>query len=294
MTPNFTKVVQNLRPSLRLDLLLEKGLLLSEEYAYVRSSQHVTDEERSRVLLNEILRKKGPQSFELFCEVLLAVTGQDFLANDFLGYRRSGRAISMSDNSGIAIGTGSNVSVASNVGQMQAVGGATTLALQVQHHPQSSRAPVCAPEQPTSATEISRQNSLALPASEPLPVSVSDHLLYEVGIEIGKDWKNLAKSLGLTPQEIDNIKSKARSSRKRGWKMLGFWHSKVRGVLAAEKIHEILQRIQRMKETRQQERIEILDKISFSSLESSVDKTSAYSGPEPDPGLLKIVHQYAE
>ena len=86
LTPQFTKVVQNLRPSLLVDLLLERGLLLFEEYCYVRSSQHMTEEVRSRVLI-ELLRKKGPRSFDLFCEVLLAVRDQAFIATDILGYQ---------------------------------------------------------------------------------------------------------------------------------------------------------------------------------------------------------------
>jgi hypothetical protein len=74
---------------------------------------------------------------------------------------------------------------------------------------------------------------------------VSDHLLYEVGREIGRDWKMVARRLGLTVHDMADIKMKARSSRKRAWKMLRLWYTKIRNCFKADKIHETLQRIRK-------------------------------------------------
>ena len=88
LAPKFRKVVENLQPLLLLDLLVERGLLDLEQYKYLNNPwQHATDEDRSRRLLSEILPKKGPQSFNKFCEVLLEVPDQAFIARDILEYR---------------------------------------------------------------------------------------------------------------------------------------------------------------------------------------------------------------
>ena len=79
LAPKFRQVVEQLRPSQLLDLLVESGLVTFEEYRYLRDPSHKTEEERSRILLTEILTKKGLQSFEKFCKLLQAVPGQAFL-----------------------------------------------------------------------------------------------------------------------------------------------------------------------------------------------------------------------
>ena len=66
-------------------------------------------------------------------------------------------------------------------------------------------------------------------------IVVPDHLLYEVGKKVGSHWKKLARCLGLTSQDVDSIKKKAKSSRKRAWKMLQLWHS--RRDLSVSEIH---------------------------------------------------------
>ena len=38
---------------------------------------------------------------------------------------------------------------------------------------------------------------------------VSDHLLFELGNEVGGDWKELALSLGMTFRDMDNIEMEA-------------------------------------------------------------------------------------
>ena len=65
---------------------------------------------------------------------------------------------------------------------------------------------------------------------------VSDRLLYEVGKEIGRDWKKVARRLGLTSLDMKNVKMKAKSSRKRAWKMLQLWHSRMRRDIRVNEI----------------------------------------------------------
>ena len=181
LTPQFTKVVQNLRPSLLVDLLLERGLLLPEEYSYVRSPQHMTEQERSRVLLNDILRKKGPRSLDLFCEVLLAVRGQEFIATNILGYKGRGAIAgpsSMSDekaSSGETLFACScnqikrSVYVAGDVVEyeLKPMGGANTSPVQVPDQDlQSSRAIVCIQSQPSALSQPSAQSQPSQPSSE--------------------------------------------------------------------------------------------------------------------------------
>ena len=78
---------------------------------------------------------------------------------------------------------------------------------------------------------------------------VSNRLLYEVGKEIGRDWKRVAKGLGLTSQDMDYVKMEAKSSRKRAWKMLQLWHAKTRGALSVDEIHRTLQQLRKRKQT---------------------------------------------
>jgi tetratricopeptide (TPR) repeat protein len=109
-------------------------------------------------------------------------------------------------------------------------------------------------------------------------------MLYDVGIEIGKDWKEVAKILGLTSQEIDDIKSENKSSRKRGWKMLKFWHSKVARVLSAEKVYRILLGIKEMNQIRIWKQNETLDATALCPFESTDDNTSS----NPDKAMFEL------
>ena len=79
---------------------------------------------------------------------------------------------------------------------------------------------------------------------------VCDSSLYKVGKEVGRDWKRVARHLGLTTQEINNIKMKAKSSRKRAWKMLQLLHSKRKGDISGDEIRITLQQIRNMKQTK--------------------------------------------
>ena len=93
--------------------------------------------------------------------------------------------------------------------------------------------------------------------------AVSNRSLYELGKEVGRDWKKLAKSLGLTSQDKDNIKKKAKSSRKRAWKMLQLWHAKLRGDFRLQEIHKTLEQIRKRKQTKQQTKRKLICSFCF-------------------------------
>ena len=81
---------------------------------------------------------------------------------------------------------------------------------------------------------------------------VPGRLLYEVGKEVGRDWKKVAKYLGLTSQDLDNIKMQAKSSRKRAWQMFKLWHFKMKRDLSGgeSQILLTLQHIRTMRQTK--------------------------------------------
>ena len=92
---------------------------------------------------------------------------------------------------------------------------------------------------------------------------VSDRSLYELGKMVGHDWKKLAKCLGLTSQDMENIKKKARSSRKRARMMLQLWHAKSKGDFRVQEIYEIVEQIRKRKQTKQQTKRKLLCSLSF-------------------------------
>lgn len=67
---------------------MEEGLLSSTEYETVTSDRLTIDEERCRALLS-ILMTKGQGGFDCFCEVLLHVPGQEYIATEILKYART-------------------------------------------------------------------------------------------------------------------------------------------------------------------------------------------------------------
>ena len=81
---------------------------------------------------------------------------------------------------------------------------------------------------------------------------VSDHLLFELGNEIGGDWKELALGLGMTVQDLDNIEMEARTHKDQAWKMLQLWHSKKGRQFSVDEIYNILQQIRKQQQTKQQ------------------------------------------
>ena len=91
----------------------------------------------------------------------------------------------------------------------------------------------------------------------------SDRSLYELGKMVGRDWKKLAKCLGLTSQDMENIKKKATSSRKRARIMLQLWHAKSRGDFRVQEIYEIVELIRMRKQTKQQTKRRMLCSLSL-------------------------------
>ena len=87
---------------------------------------------------------------------------------------------------------------------------------------------------------------------------VSDRLLYQVGKDIGREWKRVAKELGLTSQDIDNVKMQAKGSRKRAWKMLQLWYAKMRAFLSVDEIHRSLQQLRKRQQTKKQAKSKLL------------------------------------
>ena len=81
---------------------------------------------------------------------------------------------------------------------------------------------------------------------------VSDHLLFELGNEIGGDWKELALGLGMTSQDLDNIEMEARTHKDQTWTMLQLCHSKKGRPFSVDEIYKILQQIRKQQQTKQQ------------------------------------------
>jgi hypothetical protein len=85
LSVNIARVAMRLRLSLLVDLLFEVGLLLAEDYRYVRSLQNaqmVKQESDLWTLAGFALRKKGREIFAIFCDVLRAVRGLAFTATN--------------------------------------------------------------------------------------------------------------------------------------------------------------------------------------------------------------------
>ena len=79
--PHFDKVVEYLRPTLLMDKLRAKDLITKSEY--IKLQLLGTETERSRILVNEYLRTKGPGSLHDFCVVLreLYHRGHEYVAD---------------------------------------------------------------------------------------------------------------------------------------------------------------------------------------------------------------------
>ena len=92
---------------------------------------------------------------------------------------------------------------------------------------------------------------------------VSDRLLYELGNEVGGDWKDLAMCLGLTFCDMDNIETEAHSSREQAWKMLQLWRSKMRKDFSVHEIQKTLNQIRKAKQTKQQKKCKLLCSFYF-------------------------------
>lgn len=76
------RIVSTLRCSQLQDHLRAELLINREEYSLLSSLP--TEEQRARLLLHEILPKKGPGTYETFCQVLLRVSGQEHIVWNIL------------------------------------------------------------------------------------------------------------------------------------------------------------------------------------------------------------------
>ena len=81
---------------------------------------------------------------------------------------------------------------------------------------------------------------------------VSDHLLFELGNEVGSDWKELAQGLGMAVKDMDNIEMEARTRKDQAWKMLQLWHSIKGRDFNVDEIFQKLQQIRKKQQTKQQ------------------------------------------
>lgn len=77
----FPELVKILRPSLLMDHLRARKMIVGEEYNNLRSMK--TEEERSRALLHDYLPHR-PGAFQEFCEVLAEVDGQEHVRRKIL------------------------------------------------------------------------------------------------------------------------------------------------------------------------------------------------------------------
>ena len=74
---------------------------------------------------------------------------------------------------------------------------------------------------------------------------VVDHLLYELGREVGRDWKELAMYLGMTSQDVDNIDMEGSTPMEQAWKMLRLLHSKTRREFTVTGIRQKLAEVRK-------------------------------------------------
>lgn len=88
--PHFAELVQVLLPSSFLDNLRSDGLVTRNEYTELSSMD--TEVSRSRTLLNNILPRKGPGSFDKFCHILYNTEDQKYVATDIIKWRPGGGA----------------------------------------------------------------------------------------------------------------------------------------------------------------------------------------------------------
>lgn len=92
VVPHLDDVVQQLRPSLLLDRLRASRLLTRDDYSQLIDTGYLTEKERSRILLTNILPRNGPGSLRKFCQILLATDGQKHIATDILRFPPGGVA----------------------------------------------------------------------------------------------------------------------------------------------------------------------------------------------------------
>ena len=77
VTPKLPELVKKLNPSSLLEELLACGLLTSEDCSTLRHGC-LTEEDRSRKLLYDLLPRRGNDAFDRFCQVIGRGVAQGF------------------------------------------------------------------------------------------------------------------------------------------------------------------------------------------------------------------------
>ena len=84
--PHFEEVVKYLQPMKLLDKFRGEGLITREEYSNL---QEVSELKRARTLVNDLLPRKGKDSLDKFCRILLKTPGQEHIVKDIIKYEPS-------------------------------------------------------------------------------------------------------------------------------------------------------------------------------------------------------------
>ena len=83
--PHFAEVVEKLQSSLILDHLRGECLVTREEYSDLQKATY-TELQRARILVNDLLPRKGKDSLDKFCRILLKIPGQEHIVEDIIQY----------------------------------------------------------------------------------------------------------------------------------------------------------------------------------------------------------------
>ena len=89
--PHFPEVVKKLQSSVVLDYLRGAGLVSREEYSDLQKATY-TDLQRARFLVNDLLPRKGEDSLDKFCSILLKIPGQAHIVKDIIKYEPTSEA----------------------------------------------------------------------------------------------------------------------------------------------------------------------------------------------------------
>lgn len=84
VTPHFADVVATLQPSLLLNQLRQKNLIAGQELTKLRT---LTEHEQAQYLVNDLLPRKGKDSLDIFCDILLNTKGQEHIVTEILKYK---------------------------------------------------------------------------------------------------------------------------------------------------------------------------------------------------------------
>ena len=91
VVPHIAQVVKKLQPSLILDHLRGERLLTGEEYDYLWNEIR-SETKRARILVNTLLPRKGKDSLDKFCSILLKIPGQEHIVKDIIKYEPTSEA----------------------------------------------------------------------------------------------------------------------------------------------------------------------------------------------------------